>query len=135
MITADCVILDNNEVSSNESGLTGEPKDMKKSKNGDCFLLSSCLLTEGEGCKAVVIGIGERRLLSFIKFYLVQKLMKLTFIFILGMSSQWGKIKANLVTINVNTPLQEKLERMTTLVSLIYVLNSSFSKTPFGPFD
>ena len=36
---------------------------------------------------------------------------------ILGMSSQWGKIKANLVTDSVNTPLQEKLERMTTLVS------------------
>lgn len=58
-IPADCVILDNNDVSSNESGLTGEPKDVRKSKNGDCFLLSSCLLTEGEGCKAVVIGIGE----------------------------------------------------------------------------
>lgn len=60
MITADCVILDNNEVSANESGLTGEPKDIRKSKKGDCFLLSSCLMTEGEGCKAVVIGIGER---------------------------------------------------------------------------
>ena len=59
MITADCVIIDNNEVSSNESGLTGEPKDLKKSKHGDCFLLSSCLVTEGEGCKAMVIGIGK----------------------------------------------------------------------------
>lgn len=58
MITADCVILDNNEVASNESGLTGEPKDVKKSKTADCFMLSSCLLTEGEGCKAMVIGIG-----------------------------------------------------------------------------
>jgi magnesium-transporting ATPase (P-type) len=58
MITADCVVVDNNEISSNESGLTGEPKDVRKSKAGDCFLLSSCLLTEGEGCRAVVIGIG-----------------------------------------------------------------------------
>ena len=33
------------------------------------------------------------------------------------MSSQWGKIKANLVTESVNTPLQEKLEKMTTMVS------------------
>lgn len=37
------------------------------------------------------------------------------------MSSQWGKIKANLVTESVNTPLQEKLEKMTTTVSVICV--------------
>jgi Ca2+-transporting ATPase len=83
MIPADCIIIDNNEISSNESGLTGEPKDMLKSKTGDCFLLSSCLLTEGEGCRAMVIGI--------------------------GMHSQWGKIKANLVTSQQNTPLQVSL--------------------------
>jgi Ca2+-transporting ATPase len=90
MVPADSVVIDNNEISSNESGLTGEPKDMRKSKRGDPFLLSSCLLTEGEGCRAMVIGI--------------------------GMNSQWGKIKANLVTDNVNTPLQDKLEIMTTRI-------------------
>ena len=71
MIPADSVIICNREVSSSESALTGEPEDLKKSKNKDCFLLSSCLITEGEGCRAVVIGIGAK--------------------------SQWGKIKANLV--------------------------------------
>lgn len=60
MITADCVIIDNNKVSSNESGLTGEPKDLRKSRTGDCFLLSSCLVTEGEGCRAMVIGVGKK---------------------------------------------------------------------------
>jgi hypothetical protein len=59
--------------------------------NGDCFLLSSCLITEGEEVRAVVIGI--------------------------GMHSQWGKIKANLVSAAVNTPLQDKLEDMTKQVS------------------
>jgi Ca2+-transporting ATPase len=90
MIPADSIVIDNNEVMSSESSLTGEPEDLRKSKLKDCFLLSSCLITEGEGCRAMVIGI--------------------------GMNSQWGKIKANLVTESVNTPLQVKLERMTTLI-------------------
>ena len=45
------------------------------------------------------------------------------------MSSQWGKIKANLVTDNVNTPLQEKLERMTTLVNFVAYLLFSDCQT------
>ena len=36
----------------------------------------------------------------------------------IGVSSQWGKIKANLVSESVNTPLQDKLEEMAGLVSL-----------------
>jgi P-type Ca2+ transporter type 2C len=91
MIPADCVIICNSEVSSSESALTGESEDMRKSRRVDCFLLSSCLITEGDGCRALVIGI--------------------------GLNSQWGKIKANLVTNSVNTPLQDKLEIMTTRVS------------------
>lgn len=75
----------------NESSLTGEPDDLRKTREKDCFLLSSCLVTEGEECRALVIGI--------------------------GLHSQWGKIKANLVTEAVNTPLQDKLEEMTTQVS------------------
>jgi len=90
-IPADSVIMENNVVVlSNESTLTGEPDDVKKSKLGDCFLLSSCLITEGEEVRAIAIGIGER--------------------------SQWGKIKANLVTESVNTPLQDKLAEMTTFI-------------------
>lgn len=96
MIPADCVIVSNSSVTSSESALTGEPEDLKKSQLKDCFLLSSCLITEGEECRAAIIGI--------------------------GLNSQWGKIKANLVTESVNTPLQDKLERMTTLVRLITAL-------------
>lgn len=84
-------MLDKNIILSNESSLTGEPDDLKKSRDGDCFLLSSCLLTEGEDSKALVIGI--------------------------GIHSQWGKIKQNLVTEAVNTPLQDKLEDMAKAVS------------------
>lgn len=90
MIPADCIMLDKSILKSNESSLTGEPDDLKKSRDHDCFLLSSCLITEGEDCKALVIGIGTH--------------------------SQWGKIKANLVSEAVNTPLQDKLEDMAKLV-------------------
>ena len=86
MIPADAIVCDNNIVMANESALTGESDDLKKSKHHDCFLLSSCLITEGEESHAIVIGI--------------------------GLKSQWGKIKANLVSEAVNTPLQDKLEIM-----------------------
>ncbi len=89
-ISADSIIVSKESTKSNESSLTGEPDDVKKTRAGDCFLLSSCLLTEGEEVRALVIGI--------------------------GMHSQWGKIKANLVTAVVNTPLQDKLEEMTKQV-------------------
>lgn len=89
-IPADSIICDNNVVYSNESNLTGEPEDRKKSKAKDCFLLSSCLLTDGDEIKAMVFCVGSR--------------------------SQWGKIKANLVTESVETPLQEKLGVMTEQV-------------------
>jgi magnesium-transporting ATPase (P-type) len=91
-IPADSILISHQPCLSNESSLTGEPDDMKKDRNKDCFLLSSCTITEGEEARAVVVGIGP--------------------------SSQWGKIKANLVTESVNTPLQDKLEDMTKVVSL-----------------
>jgi Ca2+-transporting ATPase len=90
-VPADCIIFGNNTVLANEASLTGEPEDLKKSQRGDCFLLSSSLLTEGEEVRALVIGIGSH--------------------------SQWGKIKENLVVEAVNTPLQDKLEDMTKSVS------------------
>lgn len=41
-----------------------------------------------------------------------------------GLYSQWGKIKANLVSESVNTPLQDKLEEMAGLVrKSAFVLN------------
>ena len=90
-IPADCVIVDSNVVMCNESALTGESIDLRKSKEKDCFLLSSTLVTEGEEVKAVVTGIGR--------------------------NSQWGRIKQNLVTESVNTPLQDKLEDISKFVS------------------
>jgi calcium-translocating P-type ATPase len=93
MVPADAILLDSITILCNESSLTGEPEDLKKNRNGDCFLLSSCLITEGEDSKALAIGI--------------------------GLHSQWGKIKANLVTESVNTPLQDKLEDMATMIGKI----------------
>eukprot|EP00607_Mallomonas_marina_P005034 CAMPEP_0182425506 /NCGR_PEP_ID=MMETSP1167-20130531/11946_1 /TAXON_ID=2988 /ORGANISM="Mallomonas Sp, Strain CCMP3275" /LENGTH=876 /DNA_ID=CAMNT_0024606297 /DNA_START=194 /DNA_END=2821 /DNA_ORIENTATION=+ len=94
LIPADCILFDNSTVSSNESELTGEAEDLKKNRGKDCFLLSSCLVTDAEDkIYAMVFGI--------------------------GMNSQWGKIKANLVSENVNTPLQDKLEDMAGLIGYI----------------
>lgn len=93
MIPADCVIIDGSTLLSNESSLTGEAEDVKKSKEDDCFLLSSCLITEGSETRGFVIGV--------------------------GLKSQWGKIKANLSTESINTPLQDKLEEMTALIGYI----------------
>lgn len=90
IIPADCVIVSFCTLYSNQASLTGESHEIKKTRNGDCFLLSSCLVTDGEDCRALVIGIGP--------------------------TSQWGKIKANLVTEAVNTPLQDKLEKMASQV-------------------
>ncbi|CAK9251023.1 unnamed protein product [Sphagnum jensenii] len=89
MVPADCVLLSNSTVMCNESALTGESDDVPKSAELDPFLLSSCLVTECDGdVRAIVIGV--------------------------GIHSQWGKIKASLVVEPVNTPLQDKLEVMTT---------------------
>lgn len=85
--------MDHNVLMSSEAALTGEPEDIKKSKDKDCFLLSSCLVTTGEEVRAMVIGIGPK--------------------------SQWGKIKANLVTEAVNTPLQDKLEEMAQQIGML----------------
>ena len=92
MIPADCIITDFSKAMCNEASLTGEPEDRKKNKDHDPFLLSSTLISECEGeVRALVTGI--------------------------GLNSQWGKIKSNLVVEDVNTPLQDKLETMTQLVS------------------
>ena len=93
MIPADSIICDASVLKVNESALTGEPEDLTKAKEKDCFLLSSCLITAGEETRAVVIGVGP--------------------------TSQWGKIKANLVTEAVNTPLQDKLEDMAELIGYV----------------
>lgn len=95
MIPADCILIDDSEVLCSESNLTGESSEVLKSRSGDCFLLSSCLITgmpksEAGRCTGLVIAV--------------------------GMQSQWGKIKASLMTEVVNTPLQDKLQDMTAKV-------------------
>lgn len=77
----------------NESSLTGESEDVKKSPDRDPFLLSSCLVTEGEETIALVLGTGKH--------------------------SQWGRIKETLVTEPAATPLQEKLEGLTHVIGYI----------------
>ena len=100
-IPTDAVLIDIGcEITSNESALTGEPDDLRKNTTGkDPFLLSSCLVTSsaegGQGARAMVIGT--------------------------GMNSQWGKIKANLVSEPSDTPLQEKLGHMATLIGYMGV--------------
>jgi P-type Ca2+ transporter type 2C len=92
-IAADCIMFDDSKITSSEAALTGEPEDMKKSKDKDPFLLSSCLITTADETRAMVVGIGTH--------------------------SQWGKIKASLVMESVNTPLQDKLEVMTENIGYV----------------
>ena len=102
MIPADCIVVDNNVVMCNESALTGESIDLQKKKAKDCFLLSSTVITEGEEVKAVVTGI--------------------------GIYSQWGRIKENLASESVNTPLQDKLEDMSKTVRFFYICFPFYSQ-------
>ena len=91
MVPADCILVNKATCSCNESALTGEPEDVRKGLGRDPFLLSSCLITESSGdVRALVTGI--------------------------SLHSQWGKIRSSWVDKPVNTPLQDKLERMTTKV-------------------
>lgn len=106
-IPADCILIDDtsSKISCNESSLTGEPEDLPKSKDKDCFLLSSTLVTESDDkVRAMVIGV-------------TLPISTLSSIIGIGLRSQWGKIKANLVSESVNTPLQDKLEDMAGLVT------------------
>ena len=66
---------------------------MEKSREEDCFLKSSCLVTDGNECRAVVCGVGA--------------------------DSSWGRIKCSLVTESFSTPLQDKLEIMTEAVGCL----------------
>ena len=78
-----------------ESSLTGESQEIEKSHDADCFLLSSCLIESGDQQYAVVIST--------------------------GIFSQWGKIKSTLSMEAEPTPLQIRLERLTTSVGTVGV--------------
>lgn len=92
-IPADGIIFDQNIVKSNESALTGEAEEIKKSRDGDPFLLSSATINEGEEVKMMAIGVGPY--------------------------SQWGKIRAGLIEEPANTPLQDKLEDMAEKIGYV----------------
>lgn len=91
-VPADAILLDPTAVLlCDESSLTGEAKEVPKRMNHDCFLLSSSLVLHGAQCRAIVISV--------------------------GIASQWGQIKANLVPEAQETPLQEKLSQLAQKVS------------------
>ena len=87
-VPADALLVSGSDVSCNESALTGEPEDVKKSsapvsEGGDRYLISGSTLSSGTA-KAVVIATGA--------------------------NSRWGKSKSKLQKDSPDTPLQEKLE-------------------------
>ena len=101
---ADGILVSSGSVDCNESSLTGESATVKKTRLGDCFLLSSCLVTGGDECRILVTGIGSH--------------------------SQWGRIKLSLVTEAQQTPLQAKLETMSTQVNNTRVCHDNMPISP-----
>ena len=96
-IPADALLYEGVGVKCNESALTGEPDDLLKSyEKGDPFLLSSCTVTDqGTSPEVLCIAIA------------------------VGPKSRWGKIRANLQEEPTETPLQEKLNEVVTLIGKI----------------
>lgn len=64
-IPADCMMISGNDLTCNESSLTGEPLDLVKKPLDDChekvtpFLLAKTLITNGD-CIAIVCAVGVR---------------------------------------------------------------------------
>ena len=89
-VPTDGLLVDGSDVTCNESALTGESEDKKKSLKlaseggeGDVFMLSGSSLATGYA-HVLVTAVGEQ--------------------------SRWGKTKAKLAAETVDTPLQEKLD-------------------------
>ncbi|KAJ1397161.1 E1-E2 ATPase-domain-containing protein [Ochromonadaceae sp. CCMP2298] len=84
-VPTDGLLVDGSDVTCNESALTGESDDKKKGHKGDIFMLSGSSLATGYA-HVLVSAVGE--------------------------SSRWGKTKAKLAAETVDTPLQEKLDKL-----------------------
>eukprot|EP01039_Chlorochromonas_danica_P006079 gene6079-6693_t len=88
-VPADGLLVDGSDVTVNESSLTGESEDKKKTHRswgeGDQFLLSGTTLSTGYA-KMLVTAVGEH--------------------------SRWGKTRALMTTESSPTPLQEKLDTL-----------------------
>mmetsp|Transcript_12190 Transcript_12190/g.19866 ORF Transcript_12190/g.19866 Transcript_12190/m.19866 type:complete len:1099 (+) Transcript_12190:101-3397(+) len=97
-VPADGLLALGEGVKADESSLTGEPEPRVKgaAAAGDPFLISSSTLTD----------LGRHPEVHM-------------FVIAVGAQSQWGKIRAKLVSDPVNTPLQDKLDRMAQLIGYI----------------
>ncbi|CAM9407760.1 unnamed protein product, partial [Sphacelaria rigidula] len=97
-IPADGVLTQGDDVSVNESSLTGEAEDVRKGGEegaglgGDLFMLSGCTLTSGRATMMVIA---------------------------VGAESRWGRIKAKLQEEPSDTPLQEKLDTMAANIGYV----------------
>ena len=91
-IPADGVMINGNDVQVDESGMTGESHEIKKNADKDCFMIGSCLITQGSG-RMVATSVGEH--------------------------SIYGDILMTLQEVDTLTPLQEKLNIMAKLIGYI----------------
>jgi len=97
-VPADGLFIEGSDVACDESGVTGESDEAKKtpvgskpvgSKLSDPFLISGSNVSSGS-CRMLVTAVGE--------------------------NSRWGKTKARLAAETVDTPLQEKLDVLATQI-------------------
>ncbi|KAH0571647.1 Calcium-transporting ATPase [Spironucleus salmonicida] len=91
-IPADGLLLTGSEIRVDESGMTGESNEIKKTPTGDCFMIGSSLITSGSG-RMVITGVGE--------------------------NSIYGDILLTLQEEDTQTPLQEKLDILAKLIGYI----------------
>lgn len=87
-VPADGLLVNGSDVTCNESALTGESEDKRKSlrparEGGDLFLISGATISAGY-CTMLVTAVGE--------------------------NSRWGRTRAKLAQESEDTPLQEKLD-------------------------
>jgi calcium-translocating P-type ATPase len=98
---ADCILLTNIVCISDQSSLTGESEEVKKTIEKDHLLYSSCTVVPNGICRALALGT--------------------------GVNSQWGKIKVGKTIEHKNTPLQDKLDNMTEIIGYVGIIAAFFT--------
>jgi calcium-translocating P-type ATPase len=91
-VPCDGVLVQADQLTVDESALTGEPEEVEKTADGDCFVLSGCTVEGGAG-QFIATAVGR--------------------------SSQWGIIQSKLEKEQEQTPLQEKLDDMAALIGYV----------------
>lgn len=91
-IPCDGMVVHADQLTVDESALTGEPIEVEKSPEGDCFVLSGCTV-EGGSAQFVATAVGKH--------------------------SQWGIIQSKLEKEQEQTPLQEKLDDMAAMIGYV----------------